>query len=94
MVNGVDIGPTRDALLELMTQLRDAVGRPVDVEDAATLVRQLHDIRALALDAADASLVIARIASITYKRLEEITGIADSTLHERVTRWLKNEGTR
>jgi hypothetical protein len=95
MVDGIDVSPARNALMGLVERLRAAVGRPVEVDDAATLVEQMHEVASLAIYARDTTLVIARGTSpsaITYKRLEEITGISDSTLHERVTRWLTNEG--
>lgn len=93
MVDGIDVTPARITLLSLVERLRAAVGRPVEVDDATVLVGQMHEVAEMAVYARDTSLVIARNAAITYKRLEEVTGISDSTLHERVTRWITNEGT-
>jgi hypothetical protein len=84
-----NLGEVREALAEFRAAVRAAASVPsgLNTRACAELHADLADLVTEVAEARDAVLAMARSAGATWERLETESGVADSTLRDRLTRW-------
>lgn len=86
-----DVGEVRDALAAFRAALTASGDRPTATALTPTQAARVHAdcvaLVGLVEEARDAALALARSAGATWERLETTSGVADSTLRDRLTRW-------
>jgi hypothetical protein len=86
-------GPALTVLGHLAADLRRALANPPSPEACRALLYELNEVGVLAAWCRDAGVVLGRRTDprLTFKEMQRIAGVPDSTLHDRYRRWIDLE---
>lgn len=84
-----DAQPAFDAMTSLVKRMRALPATQPDRQECMRLVADLHVIAGMALWCREAAVDLATKTQprVTFREMEQVTGVDDSTLHSRVRNW-------